>query len=427
MPSSADTESFGASTPHGAVADVDLVTASEAADLLGVKTATVYTYVTRGHLTPHRRPGDRSSWFDRDELDAVLKRTGRRSSAAGAGPKETVTAISMIANGTYWYRGLDPRHLSENHSYEAVAELLWSGSLPDAPDWTIAQLLDSQPHRRGLDLTEVGRPLDAIRLAVSLLAVNDDLRFGIGGDAVIVSARRLLVGMVGMLPERVDRKAWSQAAATESFAALVWSRLAQTPPTPDQLSALNATLVVMADHGVAPSTLAVRTAASYRADLYGAVQSGLAIVAGGWHGRRALSAEAMIEAFLAGRDVATVVGEQARQGRVPALGQPRYPDGDPRVRIVLDHLGAAGADPRILEAMRELIDLTETRALPAPSVEFALAALARGFSFQRGASEALFAIGRSAGWLAHAMEESDEPDRASPQFRYVGPSPLGRS
>jgi citrate synthase len=392
-----------------------------------VKTATVYTYVTRGHLTPHRKAGDRSSWFERRELDAVISRTGRRSAARGAA-RETVTAISLIADGSYWYRGHDAEELAASTSYEAVAELLWTGKLPKAVDWRVPSLTRTESDSRGLDLSGIDRPLDAIRLAMSVQAANDDLRFGVGGEALNLAARHLLVGMVAMLPVRSPIASWSiSGPVADSFAGLVWSRLSDTAPSEAQIAALNATLIVMADHGVAPSTLAVRTAASYRADLYGAVQSGLAIVAGGWHGGRALSAESMIEDFLRGRDVAAVVGEHARQGRVPALGQPRYPDGDPRVGIVLRHLAAAGVEQQILDVMDELIALTRARALPAPSVEFALAAMARGFSFQRGASEALFAIGRCAGWLAHAMEEFGEPGPTSPQFRYVGVSPLDRS
>jgi len=80
----------------------------------------------------------------------------------------------------------------------------------------------------------------------------------------------------------------------------------------------------------------------------------------------------------------------------------------------------AVADPsaQALEALNELTQITRERALPAPSFELALAALARAFGLVKGSSEAIFAIGRTAGWIAHAMEVHEQPTAPAPIFTY---------
>ncbi len=403
--------------PEAPGSQTDLVSAIDAANLLGVKTATVYTYVSRGHLTAHRRPGDRSSWFSRSEVEMLRQRTGRRGTSTGREP--VVSAITLIADGEYWYRGRAPGELAHTHTFEQVAELLWTGRLGRRRTWDVAPL-DANRLGATAAIASAPRPLDALRVAASALAVGDEVRFGIGSDALVMAARHLLIHLVQALPERSQ-------PIDGSLAAAVWSRLSRRAPERGELATLNGALILMADHGVAPSTLAARTAASYRADLYGVVEAGLAIMAGGWHGGRAMSAEQMLEQIERGDGVARVVGERSRQGSIPALGQPRYPHGDPRYRLLLDLIESSGSESMLIPAMKELEDLTQARALPRPSVELALALMSRAFGFVRGSSEAVFAIGRSAGWLAHAMEEYERSVPQSPEFRYVGPSPLLRS
>ena len=394
------------------------MTANEAADLLGVKTATVYTYVTRGSLTAHRRPGDRTSWFSRQEIESLHRRTARRSGATVS--RETATAITLIADGAYWYRGYPALELAHAASFEQVAELLWTGALPRDAEWSTSGGPDARALGVADAVTSCTRPLDALRVATGALASTDEVRFGVGEAAQVVGARTILTRLVQALMQLSD-------PASRSFAALVWSRLCDRIPSPEELAALNGVMVLMADHGISPSTFAARTAASYRADLYGVVQAGLAIMAGGWYGGRALSAERMLDDIGRGNSVASVVGERTLQGTVPALGQPRYPDGDPRFAVLIGLIEAAsGTDLDVLHAVKELVDVTRARALPPPSVEFGLAALCKAFGFVDGSSEAIFAISRIAGWTAHAMEEYESGQPSSPEFRYIGISPLER-
>ena len=72
--------------------------------------------------------------------------------------------------------------------------------------------------------------------------------------------------------------------------------------------------------------------------------------------------------------------------------------------------------------MEAVLDTTGRRGVPAPNVDFALAAVAHVTSMTRGAAEAIFAIARTAGWIAHALEEYDRNTPIRPRAVYTGPS-----
>lgn len=379
---------------------------SEAAELLGVKTSTVYTYVSRGHLASIRKPGDVSSWFRRSEVERLARspRKRRSHSESNAEANPQITAITEIQRRSYRYRGRDPFELATTYRFEQVAEFLWTGSIPDTPDWPLVGA-DPIAGREAL-------PLDVLRLAISDRAIDDPLRFGKPASALVVTGRGLMTDLVASLPKI------GPTPSADSFAAHLWCRLTDQPPPKATVRALGSALTIVADHGIAPSTAAVRMAAGYRADLYGAIQSGMSIMAGGWYGRRALSAERMLDEIERVGDAEQVVGDLFRQGGVPCLGQPRYEGNDPRTAVILDLVSHATPDAPALLAVREVQEITRKRALPAPSVELALAAMCRSFGFVTGASEAVFALGRTAGWIAHAIEMYSRPVLVSPAFTY---------
>src|SRR4029453_4975826 len=108
-----------------------LLPAAEAADRLGVKLDSLYAYVSRGLLSRHRRAGERGSWFDPGEIDRLVGR-GRGAEGRARGVRSE-SAVTAIEDGRYFYRGLDPVALARERSFEQVAELLWTGVLPERP------------------------------------------------------------------------------------------------------------------------------------------------------------------------------------------------------------------------------------------------------------------------------------------------------
>jgi citrate synthase len=186
---------------------------------------------------------------------------------------------------------------------------------------------------------------------------------------------------------------------------------------------LNAALVLLADHELAASTLAARVAASMRADPYAVVATGLGAMGGALHGGAALGAELMLSSATSPADAPHVVGDVLRRGeRLPGFGHFVYKDGDPRANLLLELVAEFAPGSPQLAVASSVTAEARRRALPEPNVEFALAVLVGVAGMIRGAGEAIFAIGRTAGWIAHALEEYERNIPIRPRGVYTGPS-----
>jgi citrate synthase len=116
-----------------------------------------------------------------------------------------------------------------------------------------------------------------------------------------------------------------------------------------------------------------------------------------------------------------VVGELLRRGeRIPGFGHFVYSSGDPRAVLLLDLVRRAVPGSPELAVAEAVLAEARRRALPAPNIDFALATLARAAHMIHGAGEAVFAIARTAGWTAHALEEYARNKPIRPRGRYTG-------
>ncbi len=191
-----------------------------------------------------------------------------------------------------------------------------------------------------------------------------------------------------------------------SMAARLASALSSAP-TPEQVRAVNAALVLMADHELATSTMAVRMAASTRADIYDALLAGLGTIAGPLHGgasRLAYSLLADAERFGAPR----ALDETLRwQGVLPGFGHSVYKNGDARAAVLFD-LFESMADPAHIEVVRSVIALASAHTIPLPNVDLAMAAISWSAGMPPEAGQILFTVARVVGWVAHYLEELGE-------------------
>lgn len=381
-----------------------LLTTDEVARRLAVKKATVYAYVSRGLLSSRRHADGKESVFAAAEVEAFAG--GRRR--ADEAPA-THTGITLITGGELFYRGRDVRALAGTESYEAVAGLLWTGELravPLTPDLGLRTLAEQVT----APLPASARLTDRLRLIVAAASAADPLRFDTTPAGVVATGRTLLGTMVAALPAR------SADESGDTFAGLLWRRLSATTPIPD---VLNAALILLADHDLAASTLAARVAASTRAHPYAVVSAGLAAFDGPLHGAASGLVHRLLTDAAASGDAVGTISERLRAGEVvPGFGHPLYPDGDPRAKTLLASL------PDLPPVVGELAEAMLRRSGTAPNIDFAIAALALRHGMGREAGEAIFAVARTAGWIAHAMEEyRDQPSRFRPTGRYAGRLP----
>jgi citrate synthase len=152
------------------------------------------------------------------------------------------------------------------------------------------------------------------------------------------------------------------------------------------------------------------------------VGAGLGAMSGALHGGAALGAEVMLESAREPADASRVIGELLRRGeRIPGLGHFVYQTGDPRAVLLLDLIRSAAPDAAGLAVAEAVLAEATRRALPAPNIEFALAVLSTVAGMIPGGGEAVFAVARTAGWLAHALEEYERATPIRPRGVYTGP------
>jgi citrate synthase len=402
----------------------DWIGAAEAARRLGIKQASLYAYVSRGLLSRRRDEHGRASMFDPAEVEQLARKSRPRRSS---GPVKLAieTAVTEITDGTLRYRGYEATSLAGQRSFEDVAVLLWSGSLPEpaASDGDGTWLASPEALAAGraaqAALPTATLPLERLQVIVPALAATDPFRLHLDPNAVMVAGRSLIAGMVDAFPQASGEP--TSQAQPGSIAARLAVRLCTGAVSPGLARILDSALVLIADHDLAGSTLAARVAASMRADPYAVVATGLGAMGGALHGGAALGAEDILASASSPADASRLVKDVLRRGdRLPGFGHFVYEERDPRASLLLDLLGGyAPASPELAVALA-VVDEMRGRGLPEPNVEFALAVLARVAGLTRGSGEAIFAIGRSAGWLAHAMEEYERHSPIRPRGVYTG-------
>jgi citrate synthase len=395
--------------------------------------------VSRGLLGRERSAHGRTSTFDPDEVDRLARpgraRRGRRPSAELVVP----SALTAIDRGLPWYRGLAVPELAGTRSFEEVAEWLWTARFPDpVPAWRASQPALDAGRQAQAALPHGALPLERIRVIAAALPAGDELRLELRPAAVTAAGRSLVAGLVDCLPRLArrppGRRGQRETRATGrpgpppadagSIAVRLWTGLSPLDPEPELVRVVDAALVLLADHELAASTVAARVAASVRADPYAVASAGLAVVSGTLHGGASLGIEALLDEIDRPDQAASVVGARLRRGeRLRGFGHRLYPDGDPRAATLLARLRAtADSSPR-MEVVDSLLQAARRRGLPEPNVDLALAALAHVTGMTHGAGEAIFATARTAGWIAHALEEYERNAPIRPRAVYIGPPP----
>ncbi|MFE7625952.1 citrate/2-methylcitrate synthase [Streptomyces sp. NPDC057509] len=403
------------------------LTTRETAERLGVKPETVYAYVSRGQLNSSRVPGGRGSTFDAAEVDALARRTGRREQPSPAGEPSVRTGITLITGERYYFRGVDAAELAARHSYEEVAEWLWTGELRPGMRFTAPEHAVSAARRAVGALPEHCGSTDRLRVAVVAAAAADPLRFDLSRAAVLGGARSLIPALVAALPtvggEGADGSDGEETP--DGLARQLWPKLTAREPDEASLSALDTALGLLIDHDLAASTLAARVAASARAHPYAVVSAGLGVLEGPLHGAASGLAHRMLAEVLERGGAAPVVADHLRAGRqVPGLGHRLYTGEDPRAQTLFDLLAHIPRAAPALAAARDVVATTARDATLHANVDLALAVLSVASDMPAEAGETVFAVSRTAGWIAHALEEYGErPLRMRPSGHYTGPRP----
>ena len=392
------------------------LTAADATRQLGIKRETLYAYVSRGLIRSAPQHGStRERLYARDDIERARRRAEDRrdpvSSAAHAlshGSPVLESAITLIAGGRLYYRGHDAIELSRECSIAEVAALIWRGRF-DANVFN--EPLGARP--RG---PIAGRDLSMLARAQVLLAASaphDPLAFDLRTEAVPATAARIL-DLVTFAASRARRR----GATIDSELAATWKLRRGA------LEILRAAIILCADHELNVSAFTARCVASAGGSPYAAVIAGISALEGVKHGGLTARVESMLESMRREPSARVALGARIRDGAtIDGFGHPLYPNGDPRAAELLAQLRARYPRSAELTFSLKLMDEVHSALDLYPSLDFALATVSRVLALPPRSGVTLFAIGRTIGWLGHAIEQYATGQLIRPRAKYVGPLP----
>jgi citrate synthase len=387
------------------------LTARQALQVLEVRPQTLYANVSRKKIRAKPDPKDtrRSLYHEADVRKMARQRGGQRKSAAVAagaiewGDPILSSAVSTVVEGRLYYRGQDAAALSDEKSFAEVAHLLWDAA------WDAGRPVAGVASAgAGSKAAKGASALERAFLALGRRAAADLCSYGRAPAVLQAEAASVLDTLAdAMLDDRPALRSRSAAAALNDRAAASWRR-------PDVADIARRALILLADHELNASTFANRVAVSTGAPLAAGVLSGLAALSGPLHGRASVGVLQLVKGVEhAGADA--TVRDWLLQGRsIAGFGHPLYPAGDLRAAVLLEHFPLPAAYAELRDVVEEVIG-------ERPNVDFALAALTKVFDLPQDAPLILFALGRCAGWLAHALEQVTTGHPIRPRARYSGP------
>lgn len=392
------------------------ISRTEALQRLEVKPQTLYAYVSRQRIAAKSDPSHpRKSLYALDDVERLSRRApgrmpGQRTGqpmlpAVPALSGGTITRgeaaidseISLTLNGRHYYRGRDCVALADSENFEAVAALLWQSASqnPFGP-------LKPRP-----DVNFPGGP----RLRVfSVLSrrIEEDAQPDINPD------RDLNLEAASLINEMVD-------SVTNGGPRLFFhQRLARAWKVYENrdIDLLRRALVLCADVGLDESTLAVRSAAASMGPLAVPLMAGFATVMGPRLGARISRAELYVTQVRRSGNPQLVARTLLNQGlELPGFEKDHAPSEYLRARNLIN------AAPHIGEDLKTILKVGEDLTGQPVGMSLALALIGRHLDLPREAPVTLYGIGRSAGWLAHAIEQVHTGSAPKARLRYIGVAP----
>ena len=398
----------------------DYLSAKDAADRLGVSLATLYAYVSRGKIDSRPGPDGRSRVYLAEDVTRLIeRRQAGRGAAQGAAHSLTwglpvmETQISLIRPQGHYYRGQSALALAaDGASMEQVARLLWDAQ---AQDPFAALPRDRWPVEVAGLMRHAGLPpLERTAAALPLLGLSADYPHSSDPDQERLAAAQLLRETAALLC-----RAEPSAQPIHARMAACWQ-----PQSRGLGELVRVALVLCADHELNASAFATRVAASTGASLHAAVGAGLAALSGPKHGGATARAHVLLREATRERDIEGLVRDRLRRGEpLAGFGHPLYPDGDPRASLLLETLVRLSPRRTAVAGIQRLAAAVESATGLRPSLDFALAAIVTIYGWDAGRGLALFAAGRMAGWLAHALEQRAAGGLIRPRATYAGVMP----
>ena len=409
----------------------DYLSREEAVQLLGIKAGTLYTYVSRGWIRSTAGPDKKLKLYSREDIEKLRTRShaksGERFTANDGlrwGEPILNTSITQLTPAGPKYRNRLAVDLVRAHcSFEGVVELLWSGTWLDDPiSWHFEPpLLNGNRLLSALgDLKGAADIVQTFSLLTLAAGIAEHNRAEIKRGTTTLAARQLIASMVGCFGFISKHHSFSFPESANGVAEGLARALA-IRVSEENVSAFNAVLVLVADHEMAPPTFAARVAASSGADLYSCILTALCTHTG----TRVRNACDKVEEMFADAPTdaqfrSRLKAPQKSGAKLPGFNHPLYPKGDPRARVLIELAKNIKDQTKHSERFYELIDFIADELHVQPSVEAGVVAICFALGLPKQSAVGLLTLGRTAGWVAHVLEQRLAGIMLRPTPRYVG-------
>jgi citrate synthase len=382
-----------------------LLSSAEAARYLGVSRQTLYAYVSRGWVRSEAGNSSRSRRYNRLDLERLRQRKEVRSeparkltSALSWGVPLLETELTLIDEGQLYYRGRNAIELARSEPFFSVVQWFWN---QDQPFQVFTDGTGFNPRPRSLPLQEFQRYLLE-------LSDRDAAGYDLSVPNALSTGWRILELFLQCLVGRSNVRLEDAAEQLQQ----TWA-----PKNPDLTGLLDAALVLCMDHELNASSFTARVVASAESSLYEVVLAGLCALRGHRHGGMSLLCYQLLTELESTNTLRTTLVEWHREkGFVPGFGHPLYPTGDVRAKALLQMLKKTSMGQSQAKLVAQAVQVLRKPA----TIDLVLAALARAYGLPASSPFTVFALGRIAGWIGHAIEQHRQGGLIRPRARYIG-------
>lgn len=389
------------------------ITAAEAAGILGVSRATLYAYVSRRGIRTRREPGTRESLYWKSDILKAKEQRGPITTEKSRRSDYVETSLTFITEQGPYYRGLSAVDAAATLSLEDVAARLWN--VPR--DTLFTPRLPKLPAEFAplLKLVERASVTDRAAALLPFVEAANPRAYDLSAAGMAQTGADVVRAMAAILlraPSFSDAPAHIQIARRFGLDE-VWTDIVRR------------LLVLSADNGLEAGTYVVRAAASAGITPYRSVLAGLVVSAGRRQNFGRISGlSRLLEEILAASDPEEPIVRRIREGE--ALPSPRsgtYAEGDPRALALLDCLQETLPNDRDFRALRAAISVAEDASGHHPDIALLTMFINRKIGLDP--SDSCHFLGRSVGWIAHAIEQFAAGRFHRPPVVYTGPLPGG--
>lgn len=372
-------------------------------EMLGINAQTLYAYVSRKGIRSRPVPGTRQRRYWRADIEQLRKKKTPLST-----PKLLESDITLFTDADLFYRGHNAVDLSRTSSFESVAALLWGVEEK--------QVFNDTPLQAPALWASLNRVLKAesqVNRATALFPFIED-----------ANPKSHDLSHAGIARTGADILRW--------FAAItVHAELPGTEPIHQfigrelKLDAVSTelvrrTLILAADHGFEPGTLAVRSLAGNGTTPWRAVLGGLSVTLGSQSRIGVFdAADRLMSEIIAGDNPRGVIMKRlSTKQELPGFSSSVYPFGDPRAKALLTFCDEALAGDEAYQRLKEALQTVKEMNNQEPA--FALACIFVGTKIHTGHHDSIFHLGRTAGWIAHTIEQYQHRVIKRPEGIYKG-------